>query len=119
MKPKEQHPYIDKPRFSNTQFTIKHYAGAVTYHTDSFLDKNKVKAVKTLLIKQDYIVPEHISMLEKSTVPFLKSLVEKFWESQSGAQGSKGKPETKSGVQFVSVGSQFKVYELYYTCSYL
>jgi myosin-5 len=111
MKPKEPHPYMDKPRFSNTQFLIKHYAGAVTYNTDSFLDKNKVTHYNSESNSfKDFLVPEHISMMEKSSVPFLRNLFEKFWESQGMAQGKGGsKPDTKSGVQFVSVGSQFKV----------
>ncbi len=55
-------------------------------------------------------MPEHISMLEKSSVGYIKSLFEKFWDTQGNAQAKPGtKTESKSGVQFVSVGSQFRV----------
>jgi myosin-5 len=101
----KQHSYFEKPRFSNVQFTVKHYAGPVTYTTDNFLDKNK-----------DYVVPEHISMLEKSNLPFIKGMFVDFWTSQQSAQTqgkapgkTPGKQDTKTGVQFVSVGSQFRV----------
>ncbi|KAI7827362.1 P-loop containing nucleoside triphosphate hydrolase protein [Kickxella alabastrina] len=33
--------YFRKPRFSNTAFTVKHYAHDVTYEGDGFLEKNK------------------------------------------------------------------------------
>jgi hypothetical protein len=32
-----------KPKLSQTAFTIQHYAGPVTYQTENFLDKNKVR----------------------------------------------------------------------------
>jgi hypothetical protein len=50
-------------------------------------------------------------MLEKSNVAYIKSLFEKFWDSQGSSQPAKPgtKTESKTGVQFVSVGSQFRV----------
>ncbi|PIA13928.1 hypothetical protein COEREDRAFT_47921, partial [Coemansia reversa NRRL 1564] len=33
--------YFRKPRFSNTAFTVRHYAHDVTYEGDGFLEKNK------------------------------------------------------------------------------
>ena len=47
-------------------------------------------------------------MLEKSSVSYIKTLFEKFWDSQGNAKPG-AKIESKSGVQFVSVGSQFRV----------
>eukprot|EP01119_Soliformovum_irregulare_P020308 TRINITY_DN6548_c0_g1_i8.p1 TRINITY_DN6548_c0_g1~~TRINITY_DN6548_c0_g1_i8.p1 ORF type:complete len:1188 (-),score=488.31 TRINITY_DN6548_c0_g1_i8:69-3632(-) len=85
----KKHPYFQLPRFGKNQFTVVHYAGQVTYSTEGFIEKNK-----------DFIVPEHISLLEKSGNKFVASLFAKFWASQ-GAQGGKG-------GQFVSVGSQFR-----------
>jgi myosin-5 len=35
---------FQKPKLSQTAFTIQHYAGPVTYQTENFLDKNKVGA---------------------------------------------------------------------------
>ncbi len=94
-------------RFSNTEFTIKHYAGQVTYQTDGFLEKNK-----------DYIVPEHISMLEQSEVKFIRDVIA-FWhkmnkelqQQQQHIQKSTQQQQQKSSQQqgFVSVGSQFRV----------
>jgi myosin-5 len=34
---------FQKPKLSQTAFTIQHYAGPVTYQTENFLDKNKVR----------------------------------------------------------------------------
>eukprot|EP01114_Cavostelium_apophysatum_P016651 TRINITY_DN4783_c0_g1_i3.p1 TRINITY_DN4783_c0_g1~~TRINITY_DN4783_c0_g1_i3.p1 ORF type:complete len:1580 (-),score=460.18 TRINITY_DN4783_c0_g1_i3:46-4674(-) len=89
---KKHHPYFDKPRFSNVQFAIRHYAGQVSYDTDSFLEKNR-----------DYIVPEHLNILSQSESPFVKELVQDLVKEM--AAKSKG---GKSSYQFVSVGSQFR-----------
>jgi myosin heavy subunit len=35
---------FQKPKLSQTAFTIQHYAGPVTYQTENFLDKNKVRS---------------------------------------------------------------------------
>lgn len=45
---KLQHPRFEKPRFSNAAFTISHYAGKVTYDTEGFLEKNKVRLLCSL-----------------------------------------------------------------------
>ncbi|KAK4281540.1 hypothetical protein QN277_013018 [Acacia crassicarpa] len=57
------HPRLAKEKFSETDFTISHYAGKVTYHTDSFLDKNR-----------DYVVVEHCNLLSSSKCPFVCEL---------------------------------------------
>ncbi|XP_025828475.1 protein OPAQUE1-like [Panicum hallii] len=57
------HPRLEKTKFSETDFTISHYAGKVTYQTDSFLEKNR-----------DYIVAEHCNLLSSSRCPFVSGL---------------------------------------------
>eukprot|EP01132_Coremiostelium_polycephalum_P002883 gene2883-3584_t len=95
---------FEKPRFSNTAFTINHYAGKVTYETDQFLDKNK-----------DFIIPEQILVLQKSQFPFIKILMshsEKLNPSPGGpgAATPSNRPSASSqssSMKFLSVGSQF------------
>ncbi|GLT54732.1 hypothetical protein SLA2020_279070 [Shorea laevis] len=54
------HPRLEKAKFSETDFTIRHYAGKVTYHTNTFLDKNR-----------DYVVVEHCNLLFKQQLQAL------------------------------------------------
>ncbi|KAJ4708904.1 putative myosin [Melia azedarach] len=57
------HLRLEKAKFSETDFTISHYAGKVTYQTDTFLDKNR-----------DYVVVEHCNLLSSSKCPFVAGL---------------------------------------------
>ncbi|KAI5398296.1 hypothetical protein KIW84_063906 [Lathyrus oleraceus] len=75
-----------KPKFSQTDFTIAHYAGEVTYQSDQFLDKNK-----------DYVVPEHQDLLIASKCPFVSDLFPPLPE------------ETSKSSKFSSIGSGFKL----------
>ncbi|XP_047151066.1 myosin-7-like, partial [Vigna umbellata] len=77
---------FNKPKFSRTDFTIKHYAGDVTYQTDFFLDKNK-----------DYVVPEHAALLSASKCPFVSGLFPPLPE------------ETTKSTKFSSIATQFKL----------
>lgn len=54
---------FSKPKLSQTDFTIEHYAGSVTYKTDNFLAKNK-----------DFVVAEHQALVVNSSQPFIKAL---------------------------------------------
>ncbi len=54
---------FSKPKLSQTEFTIAHYAGPVTYRCDNFLDKNK-----------DFVVAEQQELLGNSTYEFVRSL---------------------------------------------
>jgi len=60
----------------------------VTYHTDTFLDKNR-----------DYVVLEHCNVLSSSKCPFVSSLFPSLPEESS-----------RSSYKFSSVASRFKVY---------
>ncbi|CAI5465851.1 unnamed protein product [Closterium sp. Yama58-4] len=78
------HPRFEKPKLSQTDFTIDHYAGKVTYQTDLFLEKNK-----------DYVVMEHQTVLSESKDPFVAGLF-------PVPAGDKAK------TKFTSLGSSFK-----------
>ncbi|XP_020224383.1 myosin-15 isoform X1 [Cajanus cajan] len=80
------HSRLEKEKFSQTDFTISHYAGKVTYHTDSFLDKNR-----------DYVVVEHCNLLSSSKCPFVSGLFPLLPEESS-----------RSSYKFSSVAARFK-----------
>ncbi|WOG85534.1 hypothetical protein DCAR_0104725 [Daucus carota subsp. sativus] len=80
------HPRLDKAKFCETDFTLSHYAGKVTYQTDTFLDKNR-----------DYIVVEHLNLLSSSKCSFV-----------SGLFPSVAEESTRSSYKFSSVASRFK-----------
>ncbi|KAF6146596.1 hypothetical protein GIB67_008882 [Kingdonia uniflora] len=80
------HPRLEKTKFSETDFTVFHYAGKVTYHTDSFLDKNR-----------DYVVVEHCNLLSSSKCSFVAGLFPSLPEESS-----------RSSYKFSSVASRFK-----------
>ncbi|XP_024022707.1 myosin-15 [Morus notabilis] len=80
------HPRLEKAKFSETDFTISHYAGKVTYHTDTFLDKNR-----------DYVVVEHCNLLSSSKCPLIAGLFPSLPEES-----------LRSSYKFSSVSSRFK-----------
>nr|XP_048332478.1 myosin-15 isoform X3 [Ziziphus jujuba var. spinosa] len=80
------HARLEKAKFSETDFTVSHYAGKVTYHTDTFLDKNR-----------DYVVVEHCNLLSSSKYPFVAGLFPSLPEESS-----------RSSYKFSSVASRFK-----------
>src|SRR5690554_1578539 len=47
------HPNFERPRFGKNQFIVHHYAGPVTYFTETFIEKNK-----------DFVVHEHVSLMQ-------------------------------------------------------
>ncbi|KAG6466304.1 hypothetical protein ZIOFF_075914 [Zingiber officinale] len=68
----KNHQRFIKPKFSRSDFTIRHYAGDVTYQTELFLDKNK-----------DYVVAEHQELLGASRCPFVAGLFPPLTEDSS------------------------------------
>uniref|UniRef100_A0A0E0B968 Myosin motor domain-containing protein n=1 Tax=Oryza glumipatula TaxID=40148 RepID=A0A0E0B968_9ORYZ len=80
------HHRLEKTKFSETDFTISHYAGKVTYQTESFLEKNR-----------DYIVAEHCNLLSSSRCPLV-----------SGLFGTLPEESLRSSYKFSSVASRFK-----------
>ncbi|KAH0916825.1 hypothetical protein HID58_031271 [Brassica napus] len=81
----KDHKRFSKPKLAQTDFTICHYAGDVTYQTELFLDKNK-----------DYVVGEHQALLSSSDCSFVSSLFPPLPE------------ESSKTSKFSSIGSQFK-----------
>ncbi|EOA39200.1 hypothetical protein CARUB_v10012168mg [Capsella rubella] len=81
----KDHKRFGKPKLAQTDFTICHYAGDVTYQTELFLDKNK-----------DYVVGEHQALLSSSECSFVSSLFPPLPE------------ESSKTSKFSSIGSQFK-----------
>ena len=75
-----------KPKLSQEEFIVEHYAGPVTYNTLNFLEKNK-----------DFIVLEHQELLSQSTEEFVRTL----YPVDSEISGS------QSSFKFSSVGSRF------------
>ena len=51
---------FEKPRTSNIEFVVRHYAGDVSYHCNGFVRKNK-----------DLINEEHLETLRSSEVIYL------------------------------------------------
>ncbi|MED6156826.1 hypothetical protein PIB30_017986 [Stylosanthes scabra] len=80
------HRKLTKEKLSPTDFTITHYGGEVTYHTDSFLDKNR-----------DYVVVEHRNLLSSSKCPLVSGLSLLLPERSS-----------RSSYKFSSVALRFK-----------
>eukprot|EP01121_Diplochlamys_sp_Union-15-3_P000162 TRINITY_DN1014_c0_g1_i1.p1 TRINITY_DN1014_c0_g1~~TRINITY_DN1014_c0_g1_i1.p1 ORF type:complete len:920 (+),score=212.17 TRINITY_DN1014_c0_g1_i1:54-2813(+) len=81
--------YFEKPRTSDMEFIIKHYAGNIIYNVAGFLDKNK-----------DFIIPEQLEAMANSTIAFVSK------QLFSDISGSKN--PGASAMKFVSVASQFK-----------
>ncbi|KAG1354825.1 Myosin-6 [Cocos nucifera] len=81
----KNHQRFSKPKLARSDFTIRHYAGDVTYQTELFLDKNK-----------DYVVAEHQALLNASKCPFVSGLFPPL--SDDSSKSSK----------FSSIGSRFK-----------
>uniref|UniRef100_A0A2P2MTZ5 Myosin heavy chain family protein n=1 Tax=Rhizophora mucronata TaxID=61149 RepID=A0A2P2MTZ5_RHIMU len=81
----KNHKRFNKPKLARSDFTIRHYAGDVTYQTELFLDKNK-----------DYVVAEHQSLLSASKCSFVSGLFLPLVE------------ESSKQSKFSSIGSRFK-----------
>ncbi|KAL1219567.1 Myosin-15 [Cardamine amara subsp. amara] len=80
------HLRLEKAKFSETDFTLSHYAGKVTYQTETFLDKNR-----------DYTIVEHCNLLSSSKCPFV-----------AGLFPSAPEESVRSSYKFSSVSSRFK-----------
>lgn len=82
---------FSKPKLTQTAFTLSHYAGEVTYESESFLDKNK-----------DFIIQEQEEMIASSSH---EELVKMFATSRDCVDQT---GRSKSSTKFSSVSARFK-----------
>ncbi|DBA03908.1 TPA: hypothetical protein N0F65_004598 [Lagenidium giganteum] len=91
---KEDKHVIEFPRTSRTQFTIKHYAGAVTYESVGFLEKHK-----------DALLPDLSDLMRGSSKPFLSSLFASKVDETLSVKRGRG---VGGALTVANVGTQFK-----------
>ncbi|KAG0202034.1 Myosin type-2 heavy chain 1 [Mortierella sp. GBA30] len=85
-----------KPRFSNSAFTISHYAHAVTYDCDGFLEKNR-----------DTLPDELLNLIKNSDNEFLEEVL--MTSATLGAGGSLTEDKRKSVInRKPTLGAIFK-----------
>ncbi|KAF9393311.1 Myosin type-2 heavy chain 1 [Podila verticillata] len=88
--------WFTKPRFSNAAFTITHYAHAVTYDCDGFLEKNK-----------DTLPDELLNLIKNSDNEFLEEVL--MTSATIGAGGSMSEDKRKSVInRKPTLGAIFK-----------
>ncbi|KAI8082194.1 P-loop containing nucleoside triphosphate hydrolase protein [Thamnidium elegans] len=94
--------YFKKPRFSNSAFTVVHYAHPVEYDSEGFIDKNK-----------DTVPDELLTLLQNADSPFLVDMLATATAAASAAsQESKPAPVKKMGMGIAkkpTLGSIFKL----------
>jgi len=72
--------FFKKPRFSQNEFTIAHYALDVTYQIEGFIEKNK-----------DTVSDEQLSLLQESSNEFVKELTNLSKEEETSTTPSANK----------------------------
>ncbi|KAI9264410.1 P-loop containing nucleoside triphosphate hydrolase protein [Sporodiniella umbellata] len=91
--------YFKKPRFSNSSFTVCHYAHEVEYDSEGFLDKNK-----------DTVPDELLNLLQTAQSPFLVDMLQTA-TAAANSQEVKSSPK-KVGMAVAkkpTLGSIFKL----------
>ncbi|KAM8784457.1 myosin XVB [Rhynchonycteris naso] len=79
------HPCYTKPQLPLPIFTVRHYAGTVTYQVHKFLNRNR-----------DHLDPAVVDMLAQSQLQLVSSL---FQEAEPQVGGGRGKPTLASRFQ--------------------
>ncbi|XP_070416092.1 myosin XVB isoform X5 [Equus przewalskii] len=79
------HPCYAKPQLPLPIFTVRHYAGTVTYQVHKFLNRNR-----------DHLDPAVVEMLAQSSLQLVGSL---FQEAEPPSGGGRGKPTLASRFQ--------------------
>ncbi|KAG1149991.1 hypothetical protein G6F37_006080 [Rhizopus arrhizus] len=94
--------YFKKPRFSNSAFTVVHYAHDVEYDSEGFIDKNK-----------DTVPDELLNLLQTANNPFLVEMLQTATAAATAtAQEAKPAPVKKVGMAAAkkpTLGSIFKL----------
>ncbi|KAI8093452.1 P-loop containing nucleoside triphosphate hydrolase protein [Halteromyces radiatus] len=90
--------YFKKPRFSNSSFTVVHYAHDVQYEAEGFMDKNK-----------DTVPDEHLALLQGAEFNFLVDMLQENNSSNSGSDSPTNSPKRLSLVKKPTLGSIFKL----------
>ncbi|KAI8638134.1 P-loop containing nucleoside triphosphate hydrolase protein [Parasitella parasitica] len=94
--------YFKKPRFSNSAFTVVHYAHEVEYDAEGFIDKNK-----------DTVPDELLTLLQNAESAFLVDMLQTATAAASTAsQEAKPTPAKKVGMAIAkkpTLGSIFKL----------
>ncbi|KAG5457652.1 MAG: P-loop containing nucleoside triphosphate hydrolase protein [Olpidium bornovanus] len=99
---------FSKPRFSNSAFTIQHYAHPVTYEAEGFVEKNK-----------DSVPEELLEILKGSQLGFLKDIIARREQQvvfagilcaadDAGNGFSDARPQARLVARRPTLGSTFK-----------
>lgn len=90
---------VQNPKTSIEAFTVVHYAGAVSYNSGGFLERNK-----------DSLGSDLVDVVRGSTSSFLSSL---FSSDKAGvAERKRGPAKAKGGTKIIgqeTIGAQFKL----------
>ncbi|KAF1774616.1 P-loop containing nucleoside triphosphate hydrolase [Phytophthora cactorum] len=89
------HFSASKTEMANHLFVVHHYAGAVTYDTFGFCEKNK-----------DILYPEITAIIKRSSKPFVRGLLQVSPEKKTPSRKPKGR--ASSIATRVSLGLQFR-----------
>ncbi|KAI9257981.1 P-loop containing nucleoside triphosphate hydrolase protein [Phascolomyces articulosus] len=96
--------YFKKPRFSNSAFTVVHYAHEVQYEAEGFLDKNK-----------DTVPDEHLALLQNAQSEFLVEMLQTATAAAAEAAAASAPPAKTNGPKRMNaakkptLGSIFKL----------
>ena len=93
----KESPRFGVPKRVPHGFTVRHYAGEVTYRTQAFLAKNR-----------DFVVAEHQALMQASGDDFVCALFPPDADAGRGSGDGARPGPGASAYKFQSVGSQFK-----------
>ncbi|KAL1930542.1 hypothetical protein VTP01DRAFT_10704 [Rhizomucor pusillus] len=92
--------YFKKPRFSNSAFTVVHYAHEVQYEAEGFIDKNK-----------DTVPDEHLTLLQNADSEFLVEMLQTATAAAAAASAEHrpaAGPKKMNAAKKPTLGSIFK-----------